>query len=149
MAKGEKAQCPECPREVAVGAEGMLRRHPKGAPDPCPGSGFVVRAPEGKNERATRAIVPRPSTAQATVGKILAPGVYATHEKMLDGATPIPAGHVAVSITALVPFDGSNGRTPREEAELLFGDSHYLDKVLSEVPNRHFRLLLKVPAADR
>jgi hypothetical protein len=111
----------------------------------------VIREPEEPNPRGARPRVPAPAKPPGPPGARprLVPGVYQTRERMLDGETKIPPGHVAVSITALIPYDGTNGRTPTEEAARLFEDPGYLSSVLDAVPNRHFRLLLKVPSPAR
>lgn len=141
MAKGEKAPCPTCGHAFAVSTDGALRRHPRGAPEPCPGSGYVVRAPDGE---ARPAVVGRRPAPTRPPGGPLPPGVYRSRERMLEQGDRCPPGHATVSIIALIPYDGSNGRTPEEEATRLFEDPDYLSKVLDAVPNRRFRLLLKI-----
>lgn len=142
MANGEREVCPICGEGQSVSAGGALRRHPKGAQDPCSGSGHVVRGPDS-DRSVTDAPVSDP-TAVVGPPRRLAPGVYRSSEPMLDRGTPCPPGHVTVAIVMHLPFDGSNGRTPREEAALLFHDPAYLYRAMDSVPNAAIRISMKV-----
>lgn len=157
--KHHKARCPVCGGEFAVSVDGSLRKHPRGAPEHCTGSGHVVEAPMGEPVReqiangvafaraAGASLGDAVSEMAATVGppRRLAPGIYRSGEPMLESGTPIPDGHVAISLIAYYPYDGSNGRAPYEEAALLFEDPAYFQQVLSAIPNEHARIVMKVP----
>lgn len=151
MAKGEKAPCPQCPATVAVTTGGTIRKHPKGVEEPCPGTGAYVHDADDPTPRVSvprpRPLTnPKPPRDPAAPKPILVPGIYRSPEEMLEQGVAVRPGHVLVSIIAMVPYDGMNGRNPNEEATLLFEDPNYLGQVLDKVPNRDFRLVMKVPA---
>lgn len=147
----DREQCPVCPAEVAVSVKGTLRRHPKGAEDPCPGSGYPVRGeqeaappvPAAAHGPTTTEPVAEP-TAVVREPQRLAPGVYRSAEPMLDPKTLCPSGYVTVAVIMHVPYDGSNGRSPREEATMLFDDPGYLARVIDATPNDRIRISMKV-----
>lgn len=141
--KHSKAECPICKGEFAVSVDGTLRRHPRGAPDPCPGTGYLVAG--GTEVPLTNGHAHPTAETEAKPLPRLVPGTYRSGEPMLEGGTPIPPGHVAISVIAYVAYDGSNGRPPSEEAALLYEDPGYLFDTLCRVPNEHMRLVMKVP----
>lgn len=139
--KHEKADCPVCHGSFAVSVDGTLRKHPRGADEPCAGTGYPVSGPLGAEQEQAEAAAPPDAPRRP---RALVPGTYRAGEPMLESGTPIPPGHVAISLIAYVPFDGAE-RSPAEEATLLFEDPGHLYRVLDDTPNAHVRLVLKVP----
>jgi hypothetical protein len=127
--------CPVCRGAYSVGVDGNLRLHPRGAVEHCAGSGRPPTAapPEGAPETP-----PVPARVR--------PGVYRSEEPMLaDVRTPPPPGYATLLLVAHVPYDGTNGRTPQEEAALLYDDPDHLFRVLADVPNERVAVTLTVP----
>ena len=120
--------CPACGSTCAVSASGLLRRHPKGSLTPCPGSGVLPEPVSTPTQIRTQA------------------GLYRSDEPMMDPGMKAPYGHATLSVVAHFRYDGTNGRTPEQEAALLFEDPAYLMQVLDAIPNTQIRVLMKVEA---
>lgn len=144
--RGQRADCAVCNGSFATKVDGALRRHPRGAEVPCPGSdelpGWTGATPSSAPRDETT-VTTEPVASAAPV--VLRPGVYRADEPMMTDIV-IPPGHVAVQITAVYLWPAEPVRTPKDEATLLFEVPTYLYKVLDGIPNDKVKVTLKVPS---